>query len=328
MSVTRNVWLPALLFAMTVCGPAIRCDAEELSADEAAALQEVLESVRKNDAAIKAFHAIEEVHVGPFGFEFEPAKSENDGSSSLILEPIPEDGVTKRFDIWFDGLNERSEVEETGELFMWHDGITTTHWPSVKQADIYHSKHKSVVGSEDPRFIGFRQGEGGLLSILTGNTDGWWEGNDVHPPYQIHSARRIDRDGQNLVVIEAKKPNAVETTVIECDAAISYLPTRVYDRGEDGDIHSVTDIEYSRVAEHRTPVWFPNRAVTKHAFPHHIKSPDAEEWGQTVTISIKQLEMDPEVPKDLFDIPEFPEGTVVHDGIEETTYKVGEQQER
>ncbi len=319
MSVTRKVWLPALLLAMAVCGPAIHCAAMELPADQAAVLQEVIESVRKNDAAIKSFHAIEEVHIGPCDFEFEPVRAEKQGSTTLSFEPIPKNGVTLRYDIWFDRMNERTE-EKSGWLFMWHDGTTTTHWPSEMQAHIDRSKSKPLLQSEDPRYIGFRQGEGGLLSILTGNTDGWWEGNDVHPPYQIHSARRIDRDGQNLVVIEAKKPNAVETTVIECDAAISYLPTRVYDRGEDEEIGSVTDIEYSQVAKHPHPVWFPHAAVSKNAFPHHIKSPDADKWGQTVTFKVIGLDVNPEIPEDLFDTPEFPEGTKVHDNLDENTF--------
>lgn len=338
MSVTRNVWLPALFLTIAICGHAIRCAAMELPADQAAVLQEVIESVRKNDSAIKSFHALEVVHMGPIDdlpqlgtpdFKNAPPRKNPDsdevvGVATFVLPP--KGGVTLRYDIWFDGLNERAKEETTGTLFMWHDGTTTTHWPKSKQADIYHSKNKSVLQSEDPRFIGFIRSEGGLVNVLTGNSDGLMGGN-VEVKHQIHSVRRTDRDGHKLVVIEAQNPNEEVTTVIECDATYNYLPTRIYYRSDDGKIDSKTDIEYSQVESNPRPVWFLRSAVQQFASSHDIKSPDADEWGQTVTMKIKELEVNPEIPKDLFDLPELPDGTIVHDGIKEETYKVGEQQE-
>ncbi len=335
MSVTRKVWL----LAMAVCGPAIHCAAMELPADQAAVLQEVIESVRRNEAAINSFHAIEVVHMGApddlpqLGtpdFKNAPPRKNPDsdevvGVATFVLPP--RGGVTLRYDIWFDGLNERAKEETTGILFMWYDGTTTTHWPKSKQANIYHSKSKSVLGSEDPRFIGFIRSEGGLMNVLTGNSDGLMGGN-VEIKHQIRSVRRAERDGRKLVVIEAKNPNEGVTAVIECDAAYNYLPTRIYYRRDDGKIDSKTEIEYSQVGDVPEPIWFLSSAVQQFAISHDIKSPDADKWGQTVTFKIKELDVNPEIPKDLFDTPEFPEGTVVNDGIEETTYKVGEQQER
>lgn len=347
MSVTRNVWLPALILTIAIYGHAIRCAAMELPADQAAVLQEVIESVRKNDSAIKSFHALEVVHMGPIDDliqlgspnadsdppvekqnpdEDEETKPDPDVAFGATITFPPEGGVTLRYDIWFDGLNERSKEETSGILFMWHNGTTTTHWPESKQADIYRSKSKSVLQSEDPRFIGFIRSEGGLVNVLTGNSDGL-KGGNVEVKHQIRSVRRAERDGHKLVVIEAKNPNEEVTTVIECDSTYNYLPTRVYYRRDDGNIDCKTDMEYSQVENDPRPVWFLHSAVQQFASSHNIKSPDADEWGQTVTMKIKELEVNPEIPKDLFDLPELPDGTIVSDGIKDVTYKVGEQQE-
>lgn len=301
MLANRLFWPSLTLLAVVLTGYANADEATKLPPEQQAALDEVVKSVRKNDEAIKSFHVLEVMHVGASDSEADPkpVKGKGQGPFTNTFDPIPKEGVTLRYDIWIDGLNERSEEETTGDLFVWHDRTETIRWPDEKELRSSRSEKKAALKSKDPRHIAFLRDEGTLVNLLTGNS-GELAGRNVEFKHQIQSVQRVDIDERELIIIEAKNPNGPVTTVVQCDAAYNYLPTRVYYRMDDGAIDSKTDIKYTQVAKDPQPVWFPKSAIQKFSFPHRITSPNAEDWSQTVTIEFKDLDMNAKVPKGIF----------------------------
>jgi hypothetical protein len=177
----------------------------------------------------------------------------------------------------------------------------TVHRPARKQAMLVTWTDRAINGKPqyDPRDLGFVTLDESLLRL--------------HRAGKIESAKKFDRSKQETIIeLRAKSLKDGMSVVIECSPRFGYLPTRVYYMLGDGRVTTVCDLTYQQVRTDSAPAWLLKTAVKRHAMPHNNKSPDDKKWGQVITITLTEFELD-QLPPARENVSSLPAGTSVLD---------------
>ncbi|MEQ9379589.1 MAG: hypothetical protein RJP95_01910 [Pirellulales bacterium] len=293
--------------------------------EQVSAVQSVLDGISHNYSLIKSFHAriVEDIHP-EFSYFAEGAdvdEAANVDEGAEVDEDYTEgaeigggifEDATVRYEVWVSGADERFEDPDRSYLIKRNQ--TVTEYSAIgSRADIFHideAQQAGRVDPRDPRNTGFVRGGARIQDVLRSTN--------------VKSVEILERFGRPVIVIEANVPDEEDLAIfIEFDSAYNFLPTRTYYRRQDGEIECKTDIEYEQVVSDPEPAWFLRKAVQRFAGPVQVKSVDATEWGQVVTISVEDLDVNQRIPDDVFIAPPFPDGTVVYGDVKATASTVG-----
>ena len=290
--------------------------AAELPSEQAALVDEVIVGFKANDSrlgAVKAhlkmmFERSPELNAGPVAGQPPPnvppairprGVPVNPKSVLVRREPLKElewtaliAGEIQRFDVALPIGQEIISTDAKG---------VTVHRPARKQAMLVSWTDPAITGKlqYDPRNMGFITLDESLLRL--------------HRLGKIESAKKIDRTKQEgIIELRAKSLKQGMSLVIECSPRFGYLPTRVYYGLNDVRIGTVTDLAYQQVHNDSTPAWLLKTAVMRHAMPHENTSPDDKNWGQVITTTVTEFELE-QPPPSREDVQSLPAGTSVLD---------------
>jgi hypothetical protein len=175
----------------------------------------------------------------------------------------------------------------------------TVHRPGQNQAWLKPWSDRGIRTSlqYDPRELGFLTMDENLLRLFhLGN---------------FASAKRIDRAAQETIIeLRAKSLMEQMSLVIESSPRFGYLPTRVYYLLDEDRVTTVTDMTYQQVRVNSTPAWFLKTAVRRNSAGHQNKSPDGKKWGQVITTTVTEIELD-KLPPPRDDELSLPAGTQI-----------------
>jgi hypothetical protein len=199
-------------------------------------------------------------------------------------------GENRRFDIALPNGKEVISADVKG---------VTVHRPGQKQATLMPWNDRGIGASlqYDPRELGFLTMDENLLRL--------------YHLGKIESAKKINRRQQETIIeLQAKSLMEQMSLVIECSPQFGHLPMRVYYILNDERVTTVTDLAYQQVRVNSTPAWFLKSAVKRNAFPHQNKSPDDKKWGQVITTTVTELELD-KLPPARDNEQSLPTGTLI-----------------
>lgn len=189
------------------------------------------------------------------------------------------------------------------QIFSFDETGITEHNATQSEAVLYprESQHRLLGRLQyDPREIGFMTMAERFTEVVGGP--------------DAKSAKRIERSpDETIIEIRAQSALADQTAVIECSSKYGWLPVRIYYVLDDARVSAVTDIKYQEVSSEPEPVWFLESAVRRHSFPHNNTSPDDNQWGQTATIMVTDVELDTRAPPPRDKAKTLPPNTVIQD---------------
>jgi hypothetical protein len=315
-----------LLAGTVLFVPRLRLDASAKAEEQtalpttAAGATQILNAVvagfKHNYSLIKSFQAKVDIEiqtsfdVGKLNVD-PPKNTQGDGKSGGSFFLPKAASVT--YEVNIRGENERLEYTKGGNnlLFLLHNGEVTQYSPVDKFARVDKMTNAAGDQDDDPRNFGMHLARVRLQQIAT-------------DPQRYMAVAKIVKEGDKTIArIEAFLPEVKKKVVVDCDASLSYLPTRVYYENEDKTIDSVATIKYSKVVDDPDGAWFPMELVRKNGHPYHNTSLESTTWGQVVTTKVGDLKINQDIPDSVFEV-KFADKTKVRDGVREKFYTVGD----
>jgi hypothetical protein len=212
---------------------------------------------------------------------------------------------------WLRGDDLRYDQEPLGStpaslarIIVRKEGVWTQYSPNSSHAWIRRTESLPGFFLADLREIGSESVKRGMVDVLR---EDW-----------IVSAQLVQNDSpQGFVRIITERPSGDRTTY-EFAVEENLLPTRFYTKRGDGSLVQFAEIEYQDVLEGRAKFL---RRMTRRYFDKGVTDiPSEEGWRQWISLEVVELELNREVPDELFAL-EFPPGTRVDDTLRHDIYK-------